>query len=318
MQWQWMNSKQAGKHASLSHGFTLIELLVVIAIIALLVAILLPSLQNARKLAKVAACASNMRNSLTMLHLYGNDFDEWPTNEHLDAATESAGSWYYRYCTRGGDGTAWIYQIERKADAYNNGQYRCAESLPADNELSGDVPRNGVTWTWACRSGSGAAGANDFKSNRVRNGDRGWFAYMGPLRVYPKVLAAGESYACGDWDVKYNAWDLWGGSWGNSNAKYTGAPIYHAKLDNYTSNTPNFFRKPLQNAVILNCPTMVRAEGNGLWWNDWRAPHMNKPWTGRDVAVTGGDTKAPADARNYGFVDGRVQFVHYNGNARRP
>lgn len=51
-------------------GFTLIELLVVIAIIALLMAILLPALQRARKQAKAVICQAHLKQWATALSSY--------------------------------------------------------------------------------------------------------------------------------------------------------------------------------------------------------------------------------------------------------
>jgi prepilin-type N-terminal cleavage/methylation domain-containing protein/prepilin-type processing-associated H-X9-DG protein len=56
-----------------SKGFTLIELLVVVAIIAVLVALLLPALQNVRDVAKQAVCASNLRQTGLAFGLYGEE-----------------------------------------------------------------------------------------------------------------------------------------------------------------------------------------------------------------------------------------------------
>ena len=58
-------------------SFTLIELLVVIAIIAILAAMLLPSLQGARDSAKSISCVSNLKQAMVAAELYTIDYNGW-------------------------------------------------------------------------------------------------------------------------------------------------------------------------------------------------------------------------------------------------
>ncbi len=57
-------------------AFTLIELLVVIAIIALLVSILMPSLQKAKELAKDVVCKSNQKSVAYGVLLYAEEYND--------------------------------------------------------------------------------------------------------------------------------------------------------------------------------------------------------------------------------------------------
>lgn len=59
-----------GEQCSCRRGFTLIELLVVIAVIALLLAILIPSLRTAKELSKRAVCQSKLRQLTAAWHMY--------------------------------------------------------------------------------------------------------------------------------------------------------------------------------------------------------------------------------------------------------
>lgn len=56
-------------------GFTLVELLVVISIVALLIALLLPSLSKARESARAVQCASGLRQLAIVTTVYGHDFN---------------------------------------------------------------------------------------------------------------------------------------------------------------------------------------------------------------------------------------------------
>ena len=114
-------------------GFTLVELLVVIAVIALLMAILMPTLQRVKRQAKAVICRSNLRQWGLWFPMYTADNDDRFFGNYYDAAGTDT-RWikvmqpYYKDCndlllcpmaakhnpeehSRGSTFTAWV-QVE--------------------------------------------------------------------------------------------------------------------------------------------------------------------------------------------------------------
>jgi prepilin-type N-terminal cleavage/methylation domain-containing protein/prepilin-type processing-associated H-X9-DG protein len=83
----------------LATGFTLIELLVVISIIAILAALLLPVLSQAKARAAVANCMSNLKQLQTAWQLYtvdNNDFiagNNWESEAGVNGAARGNANW---------------------------------------------------------------------------------------------------------------------------------------------------------------------------------------------------------------------------------
>ena len=100
-------------------GFTLIELLVVIAIIAILAALLLPSLARAKESARAVICINNQKQLHLAWHLYGDDQNKLPSNWEFGAISANLPNW-----VGGGMSYETIVQFRPLSDATNTAVLR--------------------------------------------------------------------------------------------------------------------------------------------------------------------------------------------------
>jgi prepilin-type N-terminal cleavage/methylation domain-containing protein len=94
----WLSTRQ---HSCPSRGFTLIELLVVIAIIAILAALLLPSLARAKLKAQGVQCMNNHRQLAIAWRMYTEDNADKLLYASATVSSLSTwdSTWPYTWCT---------------------------------------------------------------------------------------------------------------------------------------------------------------------------------------------------------------------------
>ena len=139
-----------------TRAFTLIELLVVLGIIGLLLSILLPALQGARRLAREVKCGAQLREYAVGFQYYLGEYREvFPAADYgIGTDTIYAPTWYQLIESYWLGGLILDEEADRKRGE-DFGLGRC----PA---LAGPHSTNGIDWEWSYSWNSFGYGYNRF------------------------------------------------------------------------------------------------------------------------------------------------------------
>jgi prepilin-type N-terminal cleavage/methylation domain-containing protein/prepilin-type processing-associated H-X9-DG protein len=203
--------RQGRSRDAVRRGFTLIELLVVIAIIAILAALLLPTLSRAKMAAKRIHCASNLHQLGVALRLYVDEFKRYPAFSSSTMAGPSTRSGYWDalilpYCS--GNKGAFLcagLTFPRGEVTVSNNWNEATIGLPWPGRVPSPHPNESYGFnTWGVGIVETGYGAISLGLNTEKAIITGGTLGRGTGIVESGVLSPGEMIAIADYDPSYD------------------------------------------------------------------------------------------------------------------